>query len=49
MICCEEMGCLRTRLATMGNVEKRVEGLDYLAEAACLDALSDGGDAVVSN
>lgn len=33
----------------MGNVEKRVEGLDDLAEATCLDSLSDGGDRVVSN
>lgn len=33
----------------MSNVEERVEGLDYLAEAASLNTLSDGGDRVVSN
>ena len=33
----------------MGNVEERVEGLDYLAEAACLDALRNGGNRVVSH
>lgn len=33
----------------MSNVEERVEGLDDLAEATCLDTLSDGGDRVVSN
>lgn len=33
----------------MSNMKERVEGLDYLAEAASLNTLSDGGDRVVSN
>lgn len=33
----------------MGNVEKRIEGLDDLSEATSLDTLSDGGNGVVSN
>lgn len=33
----------------MSNVKERVECLDDLAEATCLDSLSDGCDRVVSN
>lgn len=33
----------------MSNVKERVKSFDDLAEAASLNALSDGGDRVVSN
>lgn len=43
------MECIRTRLAAVSNMQERVEGLNYLAEATGLDTLSDRGDRVVGN